>query len=637
MKLFQSTQARYTLVTVGFFVLLTALTAGVISMFVSPDLKASEGTIVEQNVDEIATQITKRLTSVEAQQRAITQTVALTDSSSIDAILPGLLDQYGDSTVAGGGIWPLPNKREAGKDRYSSFLVRNTASGQLEINNYWNTAESLKYWAQAWYDKGVKAERGQCGWSNAFADAASPQPRTACSMGIYKGNELYGVSTINVTLSFFNQLVASMETRIHGQIIIVERDGTVVSNSTLVKSDIVMKNLNDIAADAPMAAETRRLLTTATGVTNQETEYSEKGESHTLYLRPIPGSPWLIATSIPTCLLMQNSRHILTKLAMVQVPMALLLLALVVGGLRLFMRRLAMLKDNMDELSSGDADLTRRLPLGSGKEFDDVALSFNAFLERLQGILKQVAGSTGTIALASTQISAGNQDLSDRTERQASSLEETAAAMEQLHSAVKQNTENAEIANNLSKDASEAASKGAIVVGQVVQTMGSINDSSKKISEIVGLIDAIAFQTNILALNAAVEAARAGEQGRGFAVVASEVRSLAQRSAVAAKEIKVLISASVEKVNAGTMLVDNAGSTMTDISTRVEKFAALMNEIVGASKEQQVGIEQVNVAITHLDSTTQQNAALVEEAAAATHSMQEEAVSLEKMVGMFKL
>ncbi|MDN8616676.1 methyl-accepting chemotaxis protein [Variovorax ginsengisoli] len=255
----------------------------------------------------------------------------------------------------------------------------------------------------------------------------------------------------------------------------------------------------------------------------------------------------------------------------------------------------------------------------------------------LTEVVGKIKASSDTIATASNQIAAGNQDLSSRTEEQASSLEETAASMEELTSTVKQNADNARQANQLAASASEVAVKGGEVVSQVVDTMASINASSKKIVDIIGVIDGIAFQTNILALNAAVEAARAGEQGRGFAVVASEVRSLAQRSAAAAKEIKGLIDDSVGKVGAGSALVAEAGRTMEEIVGSVKRVTDIMGEITAASQEQTSGIEQINQAITQMDQVTQQNAALVEEAAAAAQSLQGQAGGLSQVVGVFKL
>jgi methyl-accepting chemotaxis protein len=255
----------------------------------------------------------------------------------------------------------------------------------------------------------------------------------------------------------------------------------------------------------------------------------------------------------------------------------------------------------------------------------------------LKDIVGQVRRGTETIGTASREIAAGNLDLSSRTELQASSLEKTASAMEELTSTVKQNAENAREANQLAASASDVARKGGEVVSQVVGTMGEINSSASKIADIIGVIDGIAFQTNILALNAAVEAARAGEQGRGFAVVASEVRNLAQRSAAAAKEIKTLIGDSVEKVERGSKLVGQAGVTMEEVVSSVKRVTDIMSDIAAASAEQSAGIEQVNLSIIEMDSMTQQNASLVEEAAAAAQSLQDQAGELARVVSIFKL
>jgi methyl-accepting chemotaxis protein len=255
----------------------------------------------------------------------------------------------------------------------------------------------------------------------------------------------------------------------------------------------------------------------------------------------------------------------------------------------------------------------------------------------LVDIVSQVRRGTHTITTASREIAAGNTDLSSRTELQASSLEKTASAMEELTSTVKQNADNAREANQLAATASDVARKGGEVVSQVVGTMGEINSSASKIADIIGVIDGIAFQTNILALNAAVEAARAGEQGRGFAVVASEVRNLAQRSAAAAKEIKTLIGDSVEKIGRGSKLVGQAGVTMEEVVDSVKRVTNIMSEIANASAEQSAGIEQVNLSIIEMDGMTQQNAALVEQAAAAFQSLQDQAAELQRVVSIFKL
>jgi methyl-accepting chemotaxis protein len=282
-------------------------------------------------------------------------------------------------------------------------------------------------------------------------------------------------------------------------------------------------------------------------------------------------------------------------------------------------------------------DLTQKIEADYQGIFGQLKDDTNTTIERLREVVGRIKDATEAINIASQEIAAGNQDLSSRTEEQASSLEETSSAMEELNATVKQNAENAKQANELAKTSNAGVVKGGEVVKQVVVTMGDIQASSKKISDIIGVIDSIAFQTNILALNAAVEAARAGEQGRGFAVVATEVRNLAQRSATAAKEIKTLIAESVDKVESGAKLVQQAGTTMDEVVTSFQQVASLVTEIAGASREQSSGIEQTTQAVSQMDEVTQQNAALVEEAAAAAESLEEQARGLVQTVSMFKL
>lgn len=324
---------------------------------------------------------------------------------------------------------------------------------------------------------------------------------------------------------------------------------------------------------------------------------------------------------------------------------------LILGGVAVFLGLLAAvtITRGLIKQLGGEPDYTARI--ASSIAHGDLSISIDTanadqgsllmevreMRNSLKDIVGQVRVGTETIGTASREIAAGNIDLSSRTEMQASSLEKTASAMEELTSTVKQNADNAREANMLAATASDVARKGGEVVSQVVDTMGSINTSANKIVDIIGVIDGIAFQTNILALNAAVEAARAGEQGRGFAVVAAEVRNLAQRSAAAAKEIKTLIGDSVEKVERGSKLVGEAGVTMDEVVASVKRVTDIMSEISNASQEQSAGIEQVNLSIIEMDSMTQQNAALVEQAAAAAQSLQDQANELAYVVSVFKL
>ena len=378
-------------------------------------------------------------------------------------------------------------------------------------------------------------------------------------------------------------------------------------------------------------------LLTETEKSKQSGAVQLAGRDGMLYVSKIEGSDWLLAIVLDRA----EATEALGTMLSVSAVTALLvsgLAALVLAALiAKALQRLATVRDAMAEIATGDGDLTRRLDATGVDELAQIATAFNLFVDKIASVLLEIRSASESVKVATSEIAAGNADLSSRTEAQAGSLEETASSMEELTSTVKQNADNARQANQLSLSASSVAVKGGDVVAQVVNTMGSIKSSSSKIVDIIGVIDGIAFQTNILALNAAVEAARAGEQGRGFAVVASEVRNLAQRSAGAAKEIKALIVDSVEQVDQGGKLVDEAGRTMGEIVTSIKHVADIMSEITAASQEQSSGIEEVNTAITHMDEMTQQNAALVEQAAAAAESLQEQAEALSAMVGVFTL
>ncbi|AMO99894.1 methyl-accepting chemotaxis (MCP) signaling domain protein [Collimonas arenae] len=345
---------------------------------------------------------------------------------------------------------------------------------------------------------------------------------------------------------------------------------------------------------------------------------------------------WIVTTGIYVDDLNLAFMHSLYQAGAILLVVAAILVALVIYSNRSMLNTIGGDPAHASEIANriADGDLTLDIATRPG-DTSSLVYAMKCMRESLLRTISDIKSSADTIATASSQIAGGNLDLSSRTEQQAGSLEETASAMEELTSTVKQNADNARQANQLAVTASQVATQSSGVVSQVVDTMGSIRNSSRKIVDIIGVIDGIAFQTNILALNAAVEAARAGEQGRGFAVVASEVRNLAQRSAAAAKEIKVLIDDSVDQVGTGSRLVEQAGATMGEVVTSVKRVTDIVGEIATASQEQSIGIEQVNHAITQMDEVTQQNAALVEQAAAAAASLQEQAANLAQVVSVF--
>ncbi|WP_175772762.1 methyl-accepting chemotaxis protein [Paraburkholderia phenazinium] len=335
-----------------------------------------------------------------------------------------------------------------------------------------------------------------------------------------------------------------------------------------------------------------------------------------------------------------EAQHVSDSAVRTVVVVMTLALVLVVAWIlalsRSIQRALGHIQNTLQEVSQS-LDLGKRVPVHNMDEIGLAATAFNHLMDRVADVMTSVRESTESVSVASKQIAAGNIDLSSRTEEQAASLEQTAASMEELTGTVRQNAENARQASGLAANASEIAGRGNRVVSEAVSTMGGIRESSSKIAEIIGMIEGIAFQTNILALNAAVEAARAGEEGRGFAVVAGEVRALAQRTSAAAKDVKSLIDTSVSRIGVGTALVDQAGATMEEIISAVSRVADIMGEIAAASDEQSKGIEQVGQAMTQMDEVTQQNAALVEQAAAAAQSLDDQAGKLKAAVGTFRL
>ncbi|MFX1674838.1 methyl-accepting chemotaxis protein [Paraburkholderia sp. A2WS-5] len=366
-------------------------------------------------------------------------------------------------------------------------------------------------------------------------------------------------------------------------------------------------------------------------------EVGVNGSTKLLRAEAIPGTDWYAVVALDKSEATAGMRSLLTASVIALIVIAAIAAVIMAALTAVSFQRLSKVRDAMDAIGSGEGDLTQRLPATGNDEVAQIARSFNTFIGKLGHVMRQIRDASESVRVAANEIAAGNVDLSGRTESAAASLQQTAASMEEITSTVTQSASAAKQADDTAVSASQVASRGGIVIADVVATMGEIEQASVKISDIIGVIDGIAFQTNILALNAAVEAARAGEQGRGFAVVAGEVRSLAQRSAQAAKEIKALIEMTVASVTSGSGQVRQAGDTMTEIVRNVANVTTIISEITQAANEQTRGIQEVNRAVSQLDEMVQQNAALVEESTAAATALQSLTISLDSAVTQFKL
>lgn len=631
-----------TRLTIGGILLLAVTTAIIIVVM----LWRGQPRVVEINtalIEETGRGLTSRVSTILSQTDGKTVSLARlaevlpNDEALYRYIPPNLIES--NSLITGGGIWPEPGAFTPGVEKRSFFWARNTA-GELVFSDEYNAEGAKNYHNESWYRNAREQSTESCLWSDVYRDAISGVNMVTCSVPYKTDGKFAGVATTDIRLDNIAAIMQQYGDSTGGYAFVTDRQGQLIYFPG--DDSKKFKTFDELAAQSawlvPVAAGLKETHSDQSAINSIRLDNDgQLNTSSQVMLFPMADTGWVIGLVTPEERITGLAKVMMQDVLEVLLPiMALLLL-----GSWLVVRRLITRLDEtrkaLDDIAQGEGDLTRRMDVRGADEISAISQAFNLFADKISSMLLTVRNSSSVVAGNTVNLADNNNELSARVTQQAAALEQSASAMEELNATVRQNSENTHQADELAETTAQTASRCGDMMRDVISTMNSVSTSSGRMVEIVSVIDSIAFQTNILALNAAVEAARAGDSGRGFAVVATEVRSLAQRSAQAAQEIKTLIDESVQNVKTGSNQVHEAGETLADLVMDVLQVRQLMGDIRVAGEEQSKGLAEVTTAVSEMDTTVQQNASLIDDAASRTQILRREAEQLAQMVSAFKL
>ena len=623
-----------TRLTIGGIALLAVTTLVIVAIMLwrgQPRVVEINSALIEETGQGLTRQLGTVLSRIEGETVSLSRLAEVlpNDESLYQHVVPHLIGEQNDSIITGGGIWPEPDAFTPGIERRSFFWARD-AEGKLIFSDDYNVAGGSGYHNESWYLQAKGHSQNSCVWSDVYQDTISGVNMVTCSIPYQLAGKFAGVATTDIRLDNVATFMQQQGNSTGGYAFVVDKQGQILYFPQADHAQF--KTFTDLvkASDwlAPVSAIGKSITRAHDGILD--------GPSRVM-LFPMADTGWIVGLVTPEERVVGLAKVMMKDVLEVLIP----IMAILLVGSWLVVRRLISRLDDtrraLDDIAQGEGDLTRRLDVRGKDEISDIAQAFNLFVDKISAILITVRSSSVVVANNAVSLADSNMELSSRVTQQAAALEESASAMEQLNATVHQNTGNTQLADELSENTAQTANRCGDVMQGVISTMDNVSASSGRMVEIVAVIDSIAFQTNILALNAAVEAARAGDAGRGFAVVASEVRTLAQRSATAAQEIKALIDESVSHVDSSSQQIHNAGDRLGELVGNVRQVRQLMGEIRVAGEEQRKGVSEVTLAVTEMDSTVQQNASLIDDAAARTQVLKEEAEQLALLVSSFRL